>query len=65
MAAGPVGVSKESVCGPGVWLLGRGGIADAGFLWAVLVLGRSHSGGVFKRPWVLKESQFDCKALWV
>lgn len=49
--------------GSGSW--GRDGIADAGFLWAVLVLGRSHSGGVFKRPWVLKESQFDCKALWV
>lgn len=49
--------------GSGSW--GCGGIADAGFLWAVQALGRPHVAGVFKSPWVLEKSQFDCTALWV
>lgn len=47
-----VGVCEELACGLGVWLLG--GAADAGLLWAMLALGRSHHGGCVTCPWAIE-----------
>lgn len=47
-----VGVWEELACESAVWLLG--GTADAGFLSAMLALGRPHHGGRVMCPWAIE-----------